>query len=1093
MNTEDLVITIKLEDEASAGLDEIKAKIEEIATVSKGADFQHLKSLTDGLKSISRSIGSINSKVDAFKQIAESSHHLANGLQNIGNNKGALTGLSRQIGSTQKAMQDLQDQESRTGKFNISSGGSAQSIITDFKRIGTAGMAIAKIPFKMLFSPMQGLAARASGLASSFGHLFHTIGRVALMRGIRGAIRMVTQALKEGVSAVYDWASAVGNSFVGTMNSISTSLTYFRNSVGAAISPILDAIAPVLDGIVDKCVTVINAFNQMIATLTGASTWRKAEKVASSFGGATSGAADGANKANKAAKELKRTLLGFDEINRLDDASGSGGSGGGGGGGGGGSAGGGQLAFSEQPIDNSIKDFADKLKEAWKKADFTEIGSIIGDKIGTALLNVPWETKIQPGVKQAAKSLGTLFTGMLSYDSPGGKKLWDGVGYTVYNAINTALIGYTTFFKWTDFEGIGKGVGSALVQALTHINWTDGDTSVATALAEFPNAVILAVKGFMTKFYPQQFYDVGHSIGEAVAKAIIRIKWKDFFMDVTGMAERLLAAINGALEGFGAKWSGIIHGISNGIKRVPATRWNSLGNQIGRLVFNAASFLANVVKALVVALESANWSEIWKGFKDGLAKVDWGDVGNKIIDFMEKHLGTLLLGLDILLSMKALKGAVFAMLGKAIAGSSKALTFDGSSLTLTISLGLVMLIDKIDKLAFNSKEEIQNRTPETNKKLQNAKTKEEQQEAMKGFTNEYFKNYQKEQKEYWGGIANSGPIKAITGVFKSIFPDHTVLAAEAPKTSKNTSVINNPVQPKTKSPTIEAPKTEAVLAGLGSTTLSVTANVTKVKDSLTEKQKTFDNGKLTVQQAIDNIKAGDKDTKNWTAIYDYFKGKGVTGSTIPNFIADYAKKIGNGVKAFTLKNNTAQYDYRTGNATKKFTLGKNTAQFDYKSIMFKIGQIAGFTAGIKDKDTPGKGDTSFWTIAGFTASVALAVLGSIFVAKKALGGIFKNGSWQPITAYASGGMPSNSGQMFIARESGPELVGTIGNSTAVVNNDQIVASVSSGVARAVSAVMGQGNTPIEVIVKVDSEVLYRSVQKGERKANGRYGTAVALG
>ena len=91
-------------------------------------------------------------------------------------------------------------------------------------------------------------------------------------------------------------------------------------------------------------------------------------------------------------------------------------------------------------------------------------------------------------------------------------------------------------------------------------------------------------------------------------------------------------------------------------------------------------------------------------------------------------------------------------------------------------------------------------------------------------------------------------------------------------------------------------------------------------------------------------------------------------------------------------------------------------------------------------------------------------------------------------------MPSNTGQMFIAREAGPELVGTIGGSTAVMNNDQIVSSVSDGVARAVSAVMGgQSNTPIDVTVKIDSEVLYRAVKRGERVANGRYGTVVAIG
>lgn len=53
-----------------------------------------------------------------------------------------------------------------------------------------------------------------------------------------------------------------------------------------------------------------------------------------------------------------------------------------------------------------------------------------------------------------------------------------------------------------------------------------------------------------------------------------------------------------------------------------------------------------------------------------------------------------------------------------------------------------------------------------------------------------------------------------------------------------------------------------------------------------------------------------------------------------------------------------------------------------------------------------------------------------------------NVSW-----YASGGFPDY-GEMFIAREDGPELVGRIGNRSAVANNDQIVEGVATGVASA---------------------------------------------
>ena len=55
--------------------------------------------------------------------------------------------------------------------------------------------------------------------------------------------------------------------------------------------------------------------------------------------------------------------------------------------------------------------------------------------------------------------------------------------------------------------------------------------------------------------------------------------------------------------------------------------------------------------------------------------------------------------------------------------------------------------------------------------------------------------------------------------------------------------------------------------------------------------------------------------------------------------------------------------------------------------------------------------------------------------------------------YATGGFPEE-GQMFYANERGPELVGTIGSSTAVVNNTQIVDAVSLGVANAVAGVLG---------------------------------------
>ncbi len=60
------------------------------------------------------------------------------------------------------------------------------------------------------------------------------------------------------------------------------------------------------------------------------------------------------------------------------------------------------------------------------------------------------------------------------------------------------------------------------------------------------------------------------------------------------------------------------------------------------------------------------------------------------------------------------------------------------------------------------------------------------------------------------------------------------------------------------------------------------------------------------------------------------------------------------------------------------------------------------------------------------------------------------------------------GQMFVAREAGPELVGSFGSKTAVMNNNQIVDSVSEGVYRAVLTAMksNKNDQPLNITLQV---------------------------
>lgn len=102
-----------------------------------------------------------------------------------------------------------------------------------------------------------------------------------------------------------------------------------------------------------------------------------------------------------------------------------------------------------------------------------------------------------------------------------------------------------------------------------------------------------------------------------------------------------------------------------------------------------------------------------------------------------------------------------------------------------------------------------------------------------------------------------------------------------------------------------------------------------------------------------------------------------------------------------------------------------------------------------------------------------------------------------IPGFAGGGYPTP-GQLFIANEPGnPELIGDIAGRTGVINNNQIVESVSGGVADAVArvlvpALMNSNNGGGEIVVEnywyTSDEKLYQSTQRGKIKSDRRFQT-----
>lgn len=186
----------------------------------------------------------------------------------------------------------------------------------------------------------------------------------------------------------------------------------------------------------------------------------------------------------------------------------------------------------------------------------------------------------------------------------------------------------------------------------------------------------------------------------------------------------------------------------------------------------------------------------------------------------------------------------------------------------------------------------------------------------------------------------------------------------------------------------------------------------------------------------------------------------------------YGSKTASNVSAFTTWKSTANWnDYQVyGNKSAsniaRFTTWSSTANFNRKTI--DTSKITMDGTNIKMNVTA--------NVTKFTGKATIDVSVN---QTQALGGVFSGGQWHNIQQFASGGLARGS-QLFWAREAGPELVGTLGGHTAVMNNDQIVASVSDGVARAIASIKFHMTgmpmiQPVRDDERADEEMMYRAI------------------
>lgn len=121
-----------------------------------------------------------------------------------------------------------------------------------------------------------------------------------------------------------------------------------------------------------------------------------------------------------------------------------------------------------------------------------------------------------------------------------------------------------------------------------------------------------------------------------------------------------------------------------------------------------------------------------------------------------------------------------------------------------------------------------------------------------------------------------------------------------------------------------------------------------------------------------------------------------------------------------------------------------------------------------------------------------AVGGAVSWVGDAIGGVvdFVKG----IFGFASGGFP-DAGQLFIAREAGAEMVGSMGGHTAVANNDQIVEGIREGVEAAMerqNQLLRRQNELLQALLEKEgsAEVNVSSFYQAVKRTNQRNGKTI---
>lgn len=404
------------------------------STAAKLPIVNKLKSSFSDIKNKAKETGN---SIKTFGQevgAAFSKYHAANKLKN------SLSGVKSKAKGAKNEVKDFDRNIKKTGKDGSNSIGT--KLVNAFKKLNSH------------------IKQSKRGTRSFGQYLREAFKSVIVYGGLFRLFSSLGTFLTEGIQNMAKGSER----FNKTMSILATNMLWVKNIVATTLAPVLNALAPIADALSEKFYNLANKVGMFFARMLGQKTFTVAKKTQVDYAASLDKTSSSTNKATKSAKEYQKTIAGFDEINLLNKQS--------------------QTSdntsasdsyttptgdFETLPITDSVSSFADKLKEAWEKADFTGIGESLADKLNTQIdkvNNIDWdETKNKVNTKIAG-----LTNGLNAFIN---KTKWGEMGQNLANGFNTALSGINTALSNFDFKGTGKSIGEFLKETIKNIDWKE--------------------------------------------------------------------------------------------------------------------------------------------------------------------------------------------------------------------------------------------------------------------------------------------------------------------------------------------------------------------------------------------------------------------------------------------------------------------------------------------------------------------------------------------------------------------------------------------------------------------------------------------